>query len=131
PEIYATGGEIVTKLHLDGFVKKGFKVRLSGDLYLSGHPQVRDNELEVPDMQPTVETRDALLKLKTQMDAEGLKRQVRQALRLDIGARLLSVRNKLQSELSIPPAPGGTGQKGCLRADVGRIEVSGIYAHDT
>ena len=130
PEVYASGGEIVTKLHIDGFVKKGFKVGLSGDLYMSGHPQVRDNELEVPDLQPTIETRNALLKLKTAIDSDGLKRQVRQALRLDLSARLQAVRTKLSSDLVVKQKIN-SGPEACVRADLGRAEVTGVYAHDT
>ncbi len=137
PEVYASGGEIVVKLHLSGFVKKGFRVHLEGDLYMNGHPQVRDNELEVPDLQPTVETKDALLALKTRLDGEGMRRQVRQALRVDIGSRLRAVRARLSSELTFaqPARPGNPAgpavPRACLRADVGKIEVSGIYAHDS
>lgn len=130
PEVYANGGEVVLKLHLDGFVQKGFKIPLSGDLYLSGHPVVHDNELEFDDMRPTIETSNALLKLKTKLDEDAIKRQVKQALRLDISQRLLSVREKLRDSLTyrFEVAPGVTG---CFRTDVGRIEVTNIYAHDT
>lgn len=129
PEVYASGGEIVVKLHLDGHVKKGFKIRLSGDLYLNGHPQVRDNELEVPDLQPTVETASALLKLKTSLDTESIRREARQALRLDLSARLLPLRQRLSDGLSMTQ-PTGAGPPACLRGSVGRIEVTGIYVHD-
>ena len=130
PEVYASGGQIVTKLHLNGFVKRGLTVHLSGDLYMTGHPQVRDNELEVPDMEPTIETTSALLKLKTAIDPNGLRKQVRQALRLDIGARLQAVREKLSKELMVRQQINGSGPEACVQASVGRIEVTNIYAHD-
>lgn len=130
PEVYSSGGQVVTKLHLDGFVKKGLKVKLSGDLYMAGHPQVRDNELEVPDLEPTIETKSVLLKLKTSLDTAGLKRTVRQALRLDIGARLQAVREKLGKDLVQTQRISG-GPEGCIKADVGRIEVTSVFAHDT
>jgi hypothetical protein len=133
PEVYASGGQVVTKLHLDGFVKKGFKVGLSGDLYMAGHPQVRDNELSIPDLEPTVETKNALLKLKTAIDTEGLRRQVRQATRLDIGARLQAVRAKFEKDLVSRqriPTPAGNGPEACVRVDLGRVEVSDVFAHD-
>jgi len=130
PEIYANGGEVVIKLHLDGFVKKGLTVPISGDLYLSGHPVVHDNELEFDDMVPTVETSNALLALKTKIDADAIKRQVKQALRLDISQRLLGVREKLRDSLTYNfSAAAGAG--GCFKADIGRIEVTNIYAHDS
>jgi hypothetical protein len=130
PEVYANGGEVVIKLHLDGFVKKGVTVALAGDLYLSGHPTIHDNELEFDDMRFTVETSNALLALKTKFDADAIKRQVKQALRLDISQRLLSVRDKLADSLTYRfDAAAGAG--GCFKADIGRIEVTNIYAHDT
>ena len=130
PEVYASGGQVVIKLHLNGFVKKGFTVALSGDLYMSGHPQVRDNELEVPDMEPTIETRNALLKLKTAIDSGGMRQQVRQALRLDIGARLQAVRQKFSKDLVVRHQLSATGPEACVKADVGRIEVTNVFAHD-
>ncbi|MCC6807440.1 MAG: DUF4403 family protein [Deltaproteobacteria bacterium] len=130
PEVYANGGEVVVKLHIDGYVEKGFKIGLSGDLFLSGHPAVHDNELEFDDMTPTIETSNALLKLKTKLDADDIKRQVKQALRLDISSRLLSVRQKLNETLTYN-FNVATNASGCFKADVGRIEVTNIYAHDT
>lgn len=129
PEIYASGGEIVTKLHLNGFVKKGIKVSLSGDLYMHGHPQIRDNNLEVPDLEPTIETANALLKLKTALDGGNMRRKVREALRLDIGARLQAVRQKLANDTVVKQRVNN-GPEGCVRADVGRVEVTGLFAHD-
>ena len=129
PEVYASGGQIITKLHLNGFVKKGFKLHLEGDLYMSGHPQVRDNELQVPDLEPTVQTKDALLKLKTSLDSEDIKRQAREALRLDIGERLQAVRAKVTKEL-VSRQKINNGPEACIHADLGRIEVNDVFAHD-
>lgn len=129
PEVYATGGQIVTKLHLNGFVKKGFRLHLEGDLYMAGHPQVRDNELSVPDLEPTVATKNALLKLKTSLDAEDIKRQAREALRLDIGARLQTVRAKVTKDLVVKQRINN-GPEACVHADLGRVEVTDVFAHD-
>jgi hypothetical protein len=130
PEVYASAGQIVTKLHLNGFVKKGFRIHLEGDLYMSGHPQVRDNELSVPDLEPTVETKNALLKLKTALGTDDMRKQARDALRLDIGARIAEVRDKVTKDLVMRQKLSG-GPEACVRADLGRIEVSNIFAHDT
>lgn len=130
PEVYASGGQLVIKVHLDGFVKKGFQIKLAGDLYLTGRPEVRDNFLEVPDIQHTVETRDALLKLKTSLDGEAIRREVRQALRLDISARLQTVKQRLSNDLTFSQGSPGKGPSGCVRADVGRVSVTGLFAHD-
>lgn len=129
PELYASGGRIVTKLHLNGFVKKGFKVPLEGDLYLSGSPEIVDNQLMVPNLEPTVETKNALLKLKTTLDAEKMRKEIRQALRLDIGSRLQSVRDKVSKDLMVKHnvAPR---LDACVKADIGRIEIAGVFAHD-
>jgi hypothetical protein len=100
---------------------------------MAGHPQVRDNELSIPDLEPTVETKNALLKLKTAIDTEGLRRQVRQATRLDIGARLQAVRAKFEKDLVSRqriPTPAGNGPEACVRVDLGRVEVSDVFAHD-
>lgn len=129
PEVYASGGQIITKVHLNGFVKKGFRLHLEGDLYLSGHPQVRDNELQVPDLEPTVQTKDALLKLKTSLDSEDIKRQAREALRLDIGERLQAVRSKVTKEL-VSRQKINNGPEACIHADLGRVEVTDVFAHD-
>jgi Domain of unknown function (DUF4403) len=125
PEVYASSSdELVLKLRLAGPVKAGFfTATLDGNLYFAGHPAVVDNELRIPDLKPTVETDSFLLALKARLDKDGIRDQARQALRLDIGDRLRSVRAKLSSELAI------AGTQGCLRSEVHKIEVSGVYPH--
>ncbi|MFO0620281.1 MAG: DUF4403 family protein [Polyangia bacterium] len=130
PELYASGGQIVTKLHLNGFVKKGWKISLEGDLYMSGHPEIIDNQLTVPDLEPTFDTKSALLKLKTSLDSDKMKKQIRQALRLDIGGRLQSVRDKLSKDLLVRHKLN-PGPEGCVKADIGRVEIAGLFAHDS
>ncbi len=130
PEVYASGGEVVVKVHLGGAVQKGLTVNLDGDLYLSGHPHLQDNELSFPDLKPTVETESALLKLSTNIGKEALQNAVRQALRLDISARLQKVRGKLTDSLSYKRDLGEGLPSVCVKTDVGRIEVTSIFAHD-
>jgi hypothetical protein len=84
---------------------------------------VVDNELYVPDLQPTIETQSFLLRLKAALDGDNIRDQARAALHLDIGERLKAVREKLSSDLSF-----GGGQ-GCLRSEVSRLEVTGVHAH--
>ncbi|HNK46398.1 MAG TPA: DUF4403 family protein [Pseudomonadota bacterium] len=129
PELYASGGRIVTKLHLNGYVKKGFKISLEGDLFMSGSPEIVDNQLSVPNLEPTIETSSALLKLKTSLDAEKMKKEIRQALRLDIGSRLQAVRDKVSKDLVVKHKLG-QNVEACVKADIGRVEVSGLFAHD-
>lgn len=124
PEIYASKDQLVLKLHISGPVEKyGINTTLDGDLFLNGHPQVVDNELRIPDLEPTIETKNFFLKLKASMDGDTIRDQARQALRLDIGDRLKSVREKLSSDISF-----ANGQ-GCAKAQVHKIEVSSVHVH--
>ena len=129
PELYASGGQIVTKLHLNGFIKKGWKIDLEGDLFMSGSPEIVDNQLSVPNLEPTIETKSALLKLKISLDSDKMKKQIRQALRLDIGGRLQAVRDKLSKDLLVRHKLN-PGPESCVKADIGRVEIAGLFAHD-
>jgi hypothetical protein len=124
PEIYAAKDELVLKLHIAGPIHKfGIDTDLDGDLYMTGHPAVVDNELRVPDLEQTIETASFLLKLKAVVDADHIRDQARAALRLDIGERLRAVRSKLSTDLSF------AGDKGCFKAEVIKIEVTGVHVH--
>ena len=124
PEVYAAKDQIVLKLHIAGPVNKyGIEADLNGDLFLTGHPVVEDNELKVPDLEPTIETSNFLLALKAAVDGKSIRDQARAALRLDIGERLKAVREKLSTDISF-----GNGQ-GCLKAATHKIEVSSIHVH--
>lgn len=129
PEVYASGGQIVLKLHLNGYVKKGLRLHLEGDLYMAGHPEVRDNQLGVPDLAPTIETKNALLRLKTSLDGESIRVQARNALRLDIGARIQTVREKFEKDLLVRQRISN-GPEACIQTNLGRVEVSDVFAHD-
>ncbi len=124
PELYESQGELVLKLHLKGPIHKfGIDADLDGDLFLSGHPAVVDNELQIPDLEPTIETKNFLLSLKAMSDGDRIRDQARQALRLDIGDRLRPVREKLSSDLTFGSA------QGCFHGDVDRIAVTGVHLH--
>ncbi len=124
PEIYAAKDQIVLKLHLGGPVSKyGLNVDLEGDIYMSGHPSVVDNELRVPDLEPTIESTNFLLKLKQALDGNTMRDQARAALKLDIGERVRSVKEKLSTNLDF-----GNGQ-GCMKGSADKIEVSGVHVH--
>ena len=128
PEVYASSDQLVLKLHIAGpIAKAGIRTVLDGDIFLAGHPQVVDNELRVPDLQPTIETSSFLLKLKAALDGNTIRDQAREALRLDLGARFAALRAKLSTELGFGGA--ATGVDGCLRAQVDRLEVTGVYPH--
>jgi hypothetical protein len=124
PEVYAAKDQLVLKLHVAGPVHKfGFDTTIDGDIFFVGHPTVDDNELRVPDLEPTVETKSLLFKLKAALDGDAIRDEARAALRLDLGERLKAVRDKLSTELEV-----ADGQ-GCLKADAGKIEVTGVHAH--
>jgi hypothetical protein len=124
PEIYESQTQLVLKLHLRGPVRKlGIDADLDGDVYLVGHPAVVDNELLIPDLEPTIETRNFFLSLKAMSDGDRIREEARKAMRLDIGARLQDVKDKLGQGLTF------RGGDGCFRGDVDRIEVTGVHPH--
>jgi hypothetical protein len=124
PEVYESQGSLVLKLHIAGPVHAaGIDTVLDGDLYLSGHPAVVDNELSIPDLEPTIESRNFLLSLKAIRDGDLIRDQARTALRLDIGARLHEATDRLGSELTF-----GT-DKACFQGDVDRVEVTSVHPH--
>jgi hypothetical protein len=124
PELYESGGKLILKLHIGGPAHAlGIDADLDGDLYLVGHPSVVDNELSIPDLEPTIETSNFLLSLKALADGDRIRDQAREALRLDIGARLHLAEDKFGHELTF------RGERGCFRGDVDRVEVTGVHAH--
>jgi hypothetical protein len=124
PEVYASKDDLVLKLHVAGAVRRFFiESDIDGDIYFVGRPAVEDNELRVRDLEPTIETKSVLLKLKAALDGNGIRDEARAALRLDIGERLRAVRDKLSTDLAF--ADG----RGCLKAEASKIEVTRIDAH--
>ncbi len=125
PEVFATAqDQLVLKMRLSGSIRRFlFSVKLDGNLYFAGHPVVVDNELRIPDLEPTVDTSSFLLALKASLSGSSIRDQARQALRLDLGERLQAVRARLSSDFALG------GELGCLRAEVAKIEVAGVYPH--
>lgn len=124
PELYASQGSLVLKMHMSGPVHAaGIDTELNGDIFLSGHPVVVDNEIRLPDLEPTIETSNFLLRLKAMADGEKIRDQAREAMRLDVGERLASVRKKLSEDLTFENGPG------CFRGNVDKVEVTGVHAH--
>lgn len=124
PEIYESQGQIVLKVHIKGPVHKfGIDVDLEGDLFLSGHVSVVDNEVQIPDLEPTIETKNFFLSLKAMTDSTTIRDQARNALRLDLSERLKAVREKLSSELTFG------GPSACFQGNVDKIEVTSAHAH--
>jgi hypothetical protein len=124
PELYESQGLLVLKLHLHGPVHKmGIDADLDGDVFLSGHLGVVDNELAIPDLEPTIETKNFLLSLKAMTGSDKIRDQARAALRLDIGERLRDVKAKLSSDLTFG------AKAACFKGNVDKIEVTGAYPH--
>lgn len=124
PEVYESQGQLVVKVHVAGPVHKlGTDIDLNGDLFLSGHLAVVDNELTIPDLESTIETKNFFLSLKAIADGDKIRDQARAALRLDLSERLKGVREKLSSELTFgSPAA-------CFKGDLDKIEVVSAHAH--
>jgi hypothetical protein len=124
PELYEAQGALVLKLHIAGPVHRlGIDTDLDGDLFLTGHPSVVDNELSMPDLEPTIETKNFLLSLKAMTDGDRIRDQARAALRLDIGARIHEAEAKLGDELTFG------GADGCFKGHVDRVDVPGVFPH--
>ncbi|HEY4220459.1 MAG TPA: DUF4403 family protein [Myxococcota bacterium] len=133
PTIYASGGEVVVGVKLGGSVpvtSGGAKLDVDGQIFLSGHPTVRDNFLEFPDMKPTVETDQALLGIAAAIKREELTSAVRKALRLDLSARLAQLKSKLTSALSTSVPLAENTPPLCTKAELGRVEIASVEAHD-
>lgn len=124
PEIYESQGQLVLKVHISGPVHKfGIDADLDGDLFLVGRPSVVDNELRVPDLEPTIETKSFLLSLKAMADSDKIRDQARAALRLDIAERLKPIRDKLGEDLTFG------NDTGCFRGAVDKVEITALHAH--
>lgn len=124
PEIYDSQGQIVLKVRLRGPVHKlGIDADLDGDVFFSGHLTVADNEIQVPDLEQTIETKSFFLSLKAMADGQTIRDQARAALRLDLSERLRGVREKLSSELSFG------SEAACFQGAVDRIELTSVHTH--
>lgn len=124
PELYEADGALVLRLHIAGPVNElGIHTDINGDLYLVGHPTLDDNEIQFPDLEPTIETANFLLSLKAMKDGDRIKTQARKALRLDLAERLASVRAKLSSDLTF-----GNDEQ-CFVGAVDKLELTELHAH--
>jgi hypothetical protein len=126
PELYESQGLLILKLHLAGPVHAmGIDADLNGDIFFSGHVTVADNDLAIPDLEPTIETSNFLLSLKAATGAATIRDQARAALRLDLTSRLKDVRASLADDLTFG------GEKACFHGDVDKVEVASVFAHGT
>lgn len=124
PEVYDSQGQIVLKLHLKGPVRKfGIHADLDGDVYFSGHLTIADNEIQIPDLEQTIETKSFFLSLKAMTDGQKIRDQARAALRLDLSERLKSVKEKLSTELTFG------GPTACFKGSVDKIELTSAHTH--
>lgn len=126
PEVYASDDKLVLKLRIRGPVKKlGIEEDLDGELFLAGRPVLSDNELTIPDLEPTIETKSFLLKLKAMTDGDRIRDDARRALRLNLTERFVSIREQMASSLSFGD------EKACFRGAIDKVEVTGIHPHGT
>ncbi len=126
PQVYPSDDTVVIKMNLGGKAKVGdYSIPVGGELYFAGHPHVLDNQLSVPDLEITPGTASELVKLKFALDYQSIRDQARQALRVDVSERLAAVKDKMSTELSF------SEDMGCVRGQVLRTEVTGVYPHPT
>ncbi|MEO7033457.1 MAG: DUF4403 family protein [Polyangiaceae bacterium] len=126
PQLYESSGALVLRLHIAGPVHEfGIDADINGDLYLVGHPTLIDNEIALPDLEPTIETSNFLLSLKAMADGAQIKAEARKALRVDLTERLQAVRAKLSSDLSF-----GNAQQ-CFVGNVDKLELTDLHAHQS
>ncbi|MDP2345071.1 MAG: DUF4403 family protein [Deltaproteobacteria bacterium] len=130
PRVSSSAGEVVVAVRVAGFVEKGIRVDVDGDLFLTGRPAVRDNFLEFPDLKPSIETEQALLAMAIAFKEVELTAAVRKALRLDLSARLAAVKHKLVDALSMEKIVVDGVPPLCTRAELGRLELKDIAVHD-
>jgi hypothetical protein len=124
PELYESQGLLVLSLHLHGPVHAmGIDADLDGDIYFSGHVALADNELSIPDLEPTVETSNFFLSLKAATGVAAIRDQARAALRLDLGERLRKLRAAVAGDLTFG------GKDACLRGEVDRLELASVFPH--
>ena len=126
PEVYESQGLVVLKVHLKGPVHKfGIDADLEGDVFFSGHLTVSDNEIQIPDLEQTIETKNFFLSLKALTDGQKIRDQARAALRLDLSDRLKAVREKLSTEMTFG------GPAACFKGNVDKIELTSAHSHGT
>lgn len=124
PEIYESDGALVLHLHIGGPVHElGIHALIDGELYLTGHPTIVDNEIALPDLEPTIETSNFLLSLKALTGADRIKTEARRALRVDLTDRLAAVRAKLSSDLTFRTPLG------CVTGFVDQLELADLHPH--
>ncbi|PTL77868.1 DUF4403 family protein [Vitiosangium sp. GDMCC 1.1324] len=124
PQVYPSDDTVVIKMNLGGRAKVGdYSIGVGGEIFFAGHPHVIDNQLSVPDLEITPGTASELVKLKFAMDYQSIREQARQALRVDVSERLAAVKDKMSTELSF------SEDLGCVRGQVLRTEVTGVYPH--
>lgn len=124
PRVYASNESLVIKINLGGSAKAGgAEIPVDGELFLTGHPKVVDNQIIVPDLELTPGSANALVRLKFAMDGQAIRDQAQQAIRLDLSERLAAAKDKMSTQLTFEEG------NGCVRAQVLRTEITGIHPH--
>jgi hypothetical protein len=130
PQVYASGGAVVVRVKLAGTVDAALSMALAGELFLVGTPQLRDNFIEFPDLQPTVESSQALLGLAFSFKQAAITDAVRDALKIDLSERLSSVKQKLVTAMASEHELVKGAPSLCMKANIGRLSLHDLQAHD-
>jgi hypothetical protein len=124
PELYASKGALVFKVHLTGQASTFGNLALDGDVFLSGRPTLRGGVLAFEDLEPTVETSNLFLQLGAASDGDRLRDEARRALTIDVAARARPFLDDLEKRASVERA--GV----CTRLRLDRFDIAGVDVLD-
>lgn len=116
-ELWAYGTQVVVRIRFGGSAR--------GVLYLTGTPQWNGvtNELSVPDLDYTLETKNLLLKLVNWAEGDKFRDDMRNRLHINLAAQIDEARRLLNRALNRQVGPLR------LTGSVAALRVTGLYVH--
>jgi hypothetical protein len=131
PELFASEGAVIVRVRLGGFATiAGVRVDVDGELFLSGRPSIEDDVIAFHDLDLTLASEQALIQTAFAVKKADLNVAVQRALRFDLGSRLQTVRQKVESALNRQTVVVAGVPALCTRVDIGRLAVTELSAHD-
>jgi hypothetical protein len=116
-ELYGQGNQLVVNLELAG--------SYNGSIYLTGRPEfnIRDNRVDIRDLDYTLETRSFLIKSASWLLSGTLKRKIQDNLDFLIDYNLADVRTQIETQLeNYELAPGIS-----LRGELYELDLYNAY----